>query len=222
MGLLGIQSDWTVLIGSWVLGFMGYPYTNLLLLTWLSATLGSLVNYTVLALRQSSAAQSKRGAGRMFYSLTGSMIVGVGLGFTMYVAIVGGATVITKSGLSIASSDDYANKAGIISLLTLLAALFPGWFLSLLETRLRDSKSQASAAAAPHHEAGDQPSPTGTPNPVPPPPSADLIVAVALVASPGQGSGSTKFESSTIEIKGPPELVARYSADLVAGVRARL
>lgn len=197
-GLVKIDSNFMIMVWSWVLGFMSYPYTNLLLLTWLSATLGSLVNYTVIALRRSESSDSKRGAGRMLHSLTGSLVVGVGLGFTMYVAIVGGATVITKTGLSITTPDDYANKASIISLLTLLAALFPVWFLNVLETRLQQAERSS----------GQRPET----------PLASAVVEVKL----GSKGSPASAESFKLELKGSQEFVASRSAEIAAQFRAKL
>ncbi|MBS0197243.1 MAG: hypothetical protein JSR77_10840 [Planctomycetes bacterium] len=190
--VIGVTSDLGVLVWSWIFGFMGYPYTNLLLLTWLSATLGSLVNYTVVALRRSNnPGQGTRGGGRMLHSVTGSLVVGVGLGFTMYVAIVGGATVITKSGLSITSPDDYANKAAIISLLTLLAALFPGWFLNVLEVRLQQANSSNGGSGS-----------SSAAKPLPP-----YAVTVEVQPKDAGTANPALIDSLKVVIRGDPEYV---------------
>lgn len=133
--LYGVTDPRGVLVASWFMGLLSYTYTNLALLACFSSLLGSLANHSILALRREPP-PDRRGRHRMLYTLTGTTVLGLSLGFTMFMAVVGGVTVVSSNALSFNSPAEYVRTGCFVSFLCLLSALFPDWFLRLLSKQV--------------------------------------------------------------------------------------
>lgn len=134
-GLYGVTTPLGVLVASWFMGLLSYTYTNLALLACFSSLLGSLASHSILALRREPP-PDRRGRHRMLYTLTGTTVLGLSLGFTMFMAVVGGVTVVSSNALSFNSPAEYVRTGCFVSFLCLLSALFPDWFLKLLSKQV--------------------------------------------------------------------------------------
>jgi hypothetical protein len=144
--------EWAHIICASILAGLTGTLTNMLMLCCAAALVGALVNYAVQGLKQSRQYAARRdnetsifGHRRVFTSLSGTLVTGLGLGFASFLASIAGIAFFNVL-LPLDPLKSYQASVCSASLLSLVVALLPDQALLFIESRVNRATRLATIA----------------------------------------------------------------------------